>query len=72
MKEWQTACEEAHSLLVDWWDKSWGSSWGIPYQHEHTNNIKKKLKDAIKTGLWPYFLLPKCVFCKDGNLAIEP
>lgn len=44
MKERQTACEEAHSLTADWWDKSWGSSWGIPYQGKHTDkNIKNRL-----------------------------
>lgn len=36
MKEWQTASEEAHSLIVDWWDKSQAGSWGIPYRNEHT------------------------------------
>ena len=42
MKEWQTACEKAYSLMLDWWDKSWGGSWGIPYRNEH----------AIKKNLW--------------------
>lgn len=55
MKEWQTACEQAHSLMVDWWDKSWGGSWGIPYRSEHTI---KNLWCHKALGNRPFFFLP--------------
>lgn len=73
-EEWQTASSQ---LIVDWWDKSWGGSWAIPYQDEHPiKNLwcDTALENSPLTLLCVrgVSLLSKCVFCYEGIFAIQP
>lgn len=52
------------TLIVDWWDKSWGGSWGILYRNKHTiKNLSCHIALGNRSFIIVYSMYRSCICC---------